>query len=150
MILYRTGNLLVDNAEVLVNTVNCKGVMGAGLAKQFRTKFPEIIVPYQIYCRDRATPGCILPTPTLNSKMVLNAFTKDHWKGKSELPWVTECAFRISKYLEDAPQYKSIAIAPMGCGLGGLNWYDVKPIIVAHMEAVCRLRNDLNVRIYEP
>lgn len=132
MIKLTSGNLLESNAEALVNTVNCDGYMGKGIALQFKQAFPLNYKAYHRACKkNEVLPGkmFIFETQCLeNPKYIINFPTKRHWKSKSR---IEDIKSGLSALISDLQQYKirSIAIPPLGCGLGGLNWNDVYPLI---------------------
>ncbi len=132
MIEYKTGNLLTENAEAIVNTVNCVGVMGRGIALQFKKKFPENFKKYADACkREEVVPGkmFVFETSTLlGPKYVINFPTKRHWRGSSSLEDVERGLDDLVKLIIEK-NIKSIAIPPLGCGLGGLDWSVVKILI---------------------
>src|SRR5487761_641450 len=128
-----TGNLLEYEAEALVNTVNCVGVMGKGIALQFKQAFPENTKAYEKACRAKELhPGKMLVVSTgrISPKYVINFPTKEHWKGKSKIAYIKAGL----KALVDEVQtrhVKSVALPPLGCGNGGLDWSEVYPLIKA-------------------
>ena len=123
MIKLTTGNLLAENVDALVNTVNCVGAMGKGLALQFRKAFPDNYLAYAKECRQHKMQiGRMFVfenSKTINPQFIINFPTKRHWKTASRLE-------DIEKGLEDLIRIiklnniKSIAIPPLGTGLGGL------------------------------
>ena len=134
MIKMSRGNLLEADAEVLVNTVNCVGFMGKGIALQFKQAFPENFKAYEKACRAQdVRPGHMLVFKTEmlgNPKYIINFPTKRHWRGdarmediKSGLPALVQEVQRLGVH--------SIAVPPLGCGLGGLAWNEVQPLIEA-------------------
>lgn len=122
-------NIFDSEMEALVNPVNCVGVMGAGLAKQFRERFPENYEIYRSYCnREILKPGFCFAVLE-NGKWIINFPTKNHWKDKSKIEWVEEGLLFVKNNFPF-----SIAFPKLGCGLGGLNWWEVKPLIEKYME----------------
>ena len=119
-------------AEALVNPVNCVGVMGRGLARQFRHRFPQCFQDYVRACRDGSLrPGSVHVHPTQRKHpplVVINLPTKDHWRDPSQLSYIIFGVAALADALERY-QIKSVAIPPLGCGLGGLDWDDVRPVI---------------------
>ena len=149
MIRYTTGNILDAEAEALVNTVNCVGVMGRGIALQFKNAFPENYEAYKAACARKAVvPGRMfvfdndeLALP----RYIINFPTKRHWRGKSRIDDI-ECG--LDALVEEVRQrgIRSIAVPPLGSGLGGLDWADVRPRIERAMAAL----PDVDVMVYEP
>lgn len=125
MIILKQGNLLEDEAEALVNTVNCVGVMGKGIALQFKLAFPEVFSEYEKACRrEEVQPGKMHVVSTkllFNPKYVINFPTKRHWKNKSRMEDIEAGLVDLIKVVKEL-EIKSIAIPPLGCGNGGLNW----------------------------
>ena len=149
MIEFKTGDILRADVEALVNTVNCVGIMGRGIALQFKNDFPDNFKAYEAACaRDEVQPGrmFVFETHTLtNPKFIINFPTKRHWRGKSR---IEDIEFGLKALVGEIRNrgIRSIAIPPLGSGLGGLNWAEVRPRI----EAALRGINDLNVVVYEP
>jgi O-acetyl-ADP-ribose deacetylase (regulator of RNase III) len=132
MIELKTGNLLSENAEALVNTVNCVGIMGKGIALQFKRAYPENFRQYEKACKAGVVqPGhmFIFPTSNLsNPKYIINFPTKRHWRNKSKIEDIQSGLITLVEQVK-LLGITSIAIPPLGCGNGGLNWADVKPLI---------------------
>lgn len=143
------GNLLEADAEALVNTVNCVGVMGKGIALQFRQAFPDNFTRYAKVCKEKQMkPGHMLVVETgsmLNPKYIINFPTKRHWKGKSKMEDVEAGLVDLTTQVRHL-NIQSIAIPPLGAGLGGLNWSGVRARIV---EAFAELP-DVQVLLFEP
>lgn len=122
------GSLFDTGAVALVNPVNCVGVMGAGLALQFKRRFPSNFAAYQDDCRSGILhPGRV----TLFREAgcwIVNFPTKDHWRDPSRLEWVESGLAYLRKVL-DLDRIRSVAVPALGCGLGGLKWPDVKQAI---------------------
>jgi O-acetyl-ADP-ribose deacetylase (regulator of RNase III) len=149
---YVKGNLFEAEAEALVNTVNTVGVMGKGVALQFSRQFPEIVPAYKTACKDETLDiGRVQVVPLAliggigGPKYVINFPTKKHWKGDSKIEYV-EAGLRSLRSEVERLRIRSIAIPPLGCGLGGLNWTEVRIRIV---EALSDLA-DVRVLVYEP
>ena len=149
MITYTSGDILNADVEALVNTVNCVGVMGRGIALQFKNMFPENFEAYAAACaREEVRPGkmFIYPTGALtNPRFIVNFPTKRHWRGKSR---VDDIDSGLNALREEIVRrgIRSIAIPPLGSGLGGLDWQDVKPRIVLALSSL----QDVDIRVYEP
>ena len=144
-----TGNLLDAKVEALVNTVNTFGIMGKGIALQFRLAFPRNFELYQSACkRGDVVPGKMFTVPTDrldNPKFIINFPTKRHWKGKSRIEDIDAGLLDLVRVIREE-NIKSVAIPPLGCGNGGLDWKDVRPRI---LRAVSELPH-VQVSLYEP
>ena len=149
MIESQRGNILQADVEALVNTVNCVGVMGRGIALQFRNEFPDNYAAYKAACdREEVQPGTMFVfalRELQSTRYIINFPTKRHWKGKSRLEDIKSgLAALVSEIRQRGIQ--SIAIPPLGCGLGGLNWSEVRPLIVSAFREL----PDVRVSLYEP
>jgi len=132
MIKFRTGNILQSEAEALVNTVNTVGVMGKGIALAYKNEFPENYRIYrEAYEKGDLRIGKMLLTQTglLLPRYIINFPTKKHWREKSNIQYIIEGMHDLVRVIQDE-NIQSIAIPPLGCGNGGLDWNAVKPIIV--------------------
>lgn len=127
-----TGNLLKADVEALVNPVNCVGVMGKGLALQFKQVFPENFVQYQQAClTGRVKPGQMFVTQTeyfANPQYIINFPTKRHWRNPSQIGDIEAGLEALARTVEQL-EIKSIAVPALGCGNGGLEWLKVLPLI---------------------
>ncbi len=132
MIELKTGDVLREDVEALVNTVNCVGFMGRGIALQFKRAFPENFRAYSAACRrHEVQPGRMLVFDAgklTHPRYIINFPTKRHWRSKSRIEDI-EAGLEtlVSVILEQ--RIRSIAIPPLGTGLGGLEWADVCPRI---------------------
>ena len=149
MIRFTKGNLMTSSAEALVNTVNTVGVMGKGIALQFKEEFPKNFATYAKACRSgELIPGKLLITKELNrageEKIIINFPTKLHWRNPSKYEYITEGLAELVKVISEH-NIKSIAIPPLGCGNGGLDWNIVKGMIEETLKNV-----DIDIYIYEP
>jgi O-acetyl-ADP-ribose deacetylase (regulator of RNase III) len=125
--------MMTSSAEALVNTVNTVGVIGKGIALQFKEEFPKNFLTYKVACSSgELTPGKLLITKELNSngeeKIIINFPTKLHWRNPSKYEYITEGLKDLTKAISEH-NIKSIAIPPLGCGNGGLDWNIVKGMI---------------------
>ena len=149
MIKITEGNLLTSDAEALVNTVNCIGYMGKGIALQFKQAFPENFKAYGKICRAHELhPGKMFVFPTgmlANPKFIINFPTKRHWRGKAH---INDIRTGLSALIEEVQRLgiESVAVPPLGCGLGGLNWSEVRPMIEEAFHATPEVR----VLLFEP
>ena len=149
MIEYKTGDILREDAEALVNTVNCVGVMGRGIALQFKNAFPANFKAYAAACKEQEVqPGrmFVFETGSLtHPRYVINFPTKRHWRGKSRIGDIQSGLEALVEVIR-TKQIRSIAIPPLGSGLGGLDWADVK----ARIEAAVADLPHVRVIVYEP
>jgi O-acetyl-ADP-ribose deacetylase (regulator of RNase III) len=149
MTTFTTGDIFAADTEALVNTVNCVGVMGAGLALQFKRSFPANFKAYEDACRRREVrPGRMFVFETgalVNPKYIVNFPTKRHWRDKSRMQDIEAGLVALVDEIKRA-NIRSVAIPPLGCGLGGLDWMQVRARIE---EALCGLP-DLRAVIYNP
>lgn len=149
MIEYRSGDILRDEAEALVNTVNCVGVMGRGIALQFKRAFPENFAAYAEACRqERVNPGrmFVFATGQLTPpRYIINFPTKRHWRGKSRLDDIEAGLEDLVAVIRDNG-IRSVAVPPLGAGLGGLDWSDARPRIATALSIL----DDVSVSVYEP
>ncbi len=149
MINFLTGDLLKANTEALVNTVNTVGVMGKGIALQFREAFPHNNKIYVQACKNKElAPGKLLPVWDSNllygKKLIINFPTKIHWRQPSKYEYI-EQGLQSLRALIEKENIKSIAIPPLGAGNGGLDWAKVKPMITEALQDL-----PVEVQIYEP
>jgi O-acetyl-ADP-ribose deacetylase (regulator of RNase III) len=148
MITFATGDILDADVDALVNTVNCVGIMGRGIALQFKNKFPDNFKAYAVACnRQEVQPGKMFvhETGKLSPRYIINFPTKRHWKGKSRIEDIETGLLDLVRVIRRL-NIHSIAIPPLGSGLGGLDWADVRPKIVRTMEKA----SDVAAVIYEP
>ena len=149
MIEYKIGDILAEDAEALVNSVNCVGVMGRGVALQFKNAFPENFEAYADACkRNEVQPGrmFVFETRQLSSpRYIINFPTKRHWRGKSRIEDVEAGLKALIQEVRDR-NIRSIALPPLGSGLGGLEWMDVRQRI----EAALRDIDDVRAVVFEP
>ncbi len=149
MIRYRTGNILDAEAEALVNTVNCVGIMGRGIALQFKKAFPANFKAYAAACARKAVePGrmFVFDTGELTlPRYIVNFPTKRHWRGKSRIEDIVSGLDALVTEVRTRG-IRSIAIPPLGSGLGGLEWAEVRPLIERAMGGL----PDVDVLVYEP
>lgn len=149
MIEYRTGNLFEADAEALVNSVNCVGIMGRGVALEFKKAWPENFKLYASACRrGEVLPGrmFVFETGRLgNPRFIINFPTKRHWRGKSRMEDIEAGLQALVEEIR-ARGIRSIALPPLGCGLGGLKWQEVRPLIE---QALSRLP-EVHAIVFEP
>jgi O-acetyl-ADP-ribose deacetylase (regulator of RNase III) len=147
MIREEQGNLLAAEADALVNTVNTVGVAGKGIALQFRRAYPDNFKAYfKAAKHGEVVPGKMFVWETSQPapRLIINFPTKRHWRNNSRIEDIQagleDLVHCIKKY-----HIKSIAVPPLGCGNGGLEWTKVRPLIINALESV-----DADVVIYPP
>lgn len=149
MIRYAKGDILQAEVEALVNTVNCVGVMGRGIALQFKKAYPENFKAYATACRlGEVQPGRMFVFDTgrlIWPRYIINFPTKRHWRGKSRIKDIKDGLIDLVKEIRTR-NIRSVAIPPLGSGLGGLDWSEVRPLIEKAMAAL----PDVDVRVFEP
>lgn len=149
MITLTTGDILKSNAEALVNTVNCVGIMGRGIALQFKNAFADNFDAYARACEaNDVQPGRMFVFERRrldNPRFIINFPTKRHWRGKSRIEDIEAGLVDLVRVIKER-NIRSIAIPPLGSGLGGLDWRQVRPRIERALAAV----PDVDVSIYEP
>lgn len=144
------GNLLKqDDVDAIVNTVNCVGVMGKGIALQFKNKWPANYQQYEVACKHKLVKtgqmfiydsgGLVKPN------FIINFPTKDHWRGDSKIEYIQNGLHDLIHHIRQL-NIKSIAIPPLGCGNGGLDWAEVRPLIEKAFSNI----PDVEVRLFEP
>lgn len=149
MVRFVTGDILTADAEALVNTVNCVGIMGRGIALQFRKAFPDNFKAYAAACaRGAVQPGrmFVFDTGALASpRYIVNFPTKRHWRGKSR---IEDIESGLAALVEEVRKrgIRSIALPPLGSGLGGLDWTRVRPLVERAMSRLA----DVDVQVFEP
>ena len=130
MIEHKRGDMFTEDAEALVNSVNCVGIMGRGIALQFKKVFPENFKAYANACkRKEVQPGRMFVYETgrlTNPRYIINFPTKRHWRGKSRLEDIESGLEDLAHEIRER-NIRSIAIPPLGSSLGGLAWAEVAP-----------------------
>ncbi len=145
MIHFVKGNMFESDADALVNTVNTVGVMGAGVALAFKKQYPKNFSEYKIACDNgELKTGSILVVKENDGKTIINFPTKQHWKNGSEYEYI-ESGLKALRNELDKGNIRSIAIPPLGCGLGGLQWTKVKEMIEKELGS-----SETIINVYEP
>lgn len=150
MIETATGNLLTAPAQALVNTVNTQGVMGKGIALQFAKAYPHMLNAYEAACKANQLGLGKMHVYDLGGlaggpRWIINFPTKGHWRANSKLQDIAAGLADLVHTIERLG-IESIAIPPLGCGNGGLNWSQVRPLIVEALDALPHVR----VLLFEP
>ena len=128
------GNLLRADADALVNTVNCVGFMGKGIALQFKQAYPQNFDAYRRACKSgEVRPGSMFVVETgslISPRYIINFPTKRHWRGNSRIEDIRSGLLALVREVRER-EIQSVALPPLGCGNGGLDWADVRPLIEA-------------------
>lgn len=130
MIKFVDGDLFESGADALVNTINCVGVAGKGVALEFRNRYPKWFIDYKQECRRGIRPGDVWPWHTgtdFPPRYILNFATKDHWRNPSKLVWIEEGLNNLAQKLT-LLDINSVAVPALGCSNGGLSWISVAPL----------------------
>lgn len=144
MLKFVKGDIFKSNAQTLVNTVNCRGVMGKGLALEFKKRFPQMFEEYKKECKEGRLKIGTLHLYRGHDKWILNFPTKDHWRGRSRLEYIEQgLEYFVSHYKQWG--IKSIAFPKLGCDLGGLNWEKVKEKMREYLKDL----DDIEIFVYE-
>ncbi|MBF8221459.1 type II toxin-antitoxin system antitoxin DNA ADP-ribosyl glycohydrolase DarG [Halomonas sp. 328] len=149
MIEYTRGNLLEADVEALVNTVNTVGVMGKGIALMFKEAFPENFAAYEAACKgQQVVTGRMFVTERdvlLGPRWIINFPTKQHWRARTRMEWIESGLEDLKRVIREQG-IRSIALPPLGCGNGGLDWGKVRPRI----EAALGELDNVRVLVFEP
>jgi O-acetyl-ADP-ribose deacetylase (regulator of RNase III) len=149
MIRFVTGDLFDSTAEAIVNTVNCVGVMGRGIALQFKKRYPDNFRAYELACkRSEVIPGKMFvfeENPFVRPKYIVNFPTKRHWRGASRIADIEAGLADLVRVITER-RISSIALPPLGAGLGGLDWAVVREKI----EAAFSCLTDVDIEVFEP
>ncbi len=145
MITFINGDIFTSNADAFINTVNCVGVMGKGLALEVKKRYPDCFLQYKNACaQGLVKTGKMHVYADESGKYIINFPTKNHWRYNSQMSYIEEGLVDLCTVIKDL-KLKSIAIPALGCSNGGLNWSDVKPVIIKHLAHL-----DVNIFVYEP
>ena len=149
MISFTTGNLLEAGTDALVNTVNTVGVMGKGIALMFKEAFPENFKSYAAACKNNEIEvGRVFITERsgfIGPRWIVNFPTKAHWRFPSKLHWIADGLTDLKSEIKSR-NIRSIAFPPLGAGNGGLEWDDVKALIVEALDDL----EGVSIVVYEP
>lgn len=139
------GDMFESDAQVLVNTVNCVGVMGKGVAQEFKRRFPAMFDDYKARCnRHEVRLGKPYLYSDLSGVRIVNFPTKDHWKSPSRFSEIEKGLDYLVAHVDDWG-IRSIALPPLGCGNGGLEWSEVGPLIYRKLKSL-----PIDVELYAP
>lgn len=145
MISFVQGEFFESKSYALVNTINCVGVMGRGIALEFKTRYPAYFQSYKKACDNKQVrPGTLHVYRKDNSAVLIGFPTKDHWRNPSKLEWIGSGLKSLRGLILEL-EIPSISIPALGCSNGGLNWSDVKPLIEKELTAL-----ECNILVFEP
>ncbi|WP_284035619.1 macro domain-containing protein [Neobacillus sp. 114] len=131
-----------NSVDMIVNTVNCKGFMGAGIALEFKLRYPKMFIEYELKCENNQIQVGKLDSYYDSDIKILNFPTKNDWKQPSNIKWIIDGLVNFSQLYRDYG-IKSIAFPKLGTSNGGLNWSDVKQVMEYYFEMI----NDLKIYI---
>lgn len=149
MIKFVKGNMFEVATEAIVNPVNCVGVMGKGLALQFKERYPDNFEAYKKACEMNllqiGSVFCVSFMENNEQRYIINFPTKRHYREQS---YLLDIQLGLESLVDTIKKFniKSIAIPALGCGLGGLNWYDVKESIIYHLKDL----DEVDILVFEP
>ncbi|MCD7761589.1 MAG: macro domain-containing protein [Lachnospiraceae bacterium] len=141
----KIGNIFESKCNALVNTVNCVGVMGKGIALEFKKRYPDMFMDYVLKCEcGQVKPGAPYVYQNADGTIIINFPTKDHWRSPSRLSYVED---GLNWFADNYEKYhiESIAFPPLGCGNGGLTWDMVGPVMYQKLSAL-----PIRIEIYAP
>ena len=139
------GDILLSSAYALVNPVNCYGVMGKGLALQFKRAYPEMFKSYVRSCA-WLKPGLLHKHEVSPERCIINFPTKDHWKDPSKVAYVVAGLDALRAMIE-RDGIRTLALPALGTGAGGLDWLEVEPLIVSVLGGLENTRTELYVPV---
>lgn len=148
-IIHTSGDLFLSGADALINACNTKGIMGAGIALEFKNRYPLYFYTYKKACREgNMRVGKVhVYRHGEYPRYIISFPTKDHYKDSSLLTYIESGMKSLVKCVNTVGDIKSVAVPPLGCGLGGLSWKDVEPLIVSELE---NIETNTIFYIYEP
>ena len=143
--IFTKGDIFKSKCQALINPVNTVGVMGAGLAKQFKVRYPKMFKEYKERCQRKEVVTGKMDIHT-GETILINFPTKKDWRHKSNIEWIKNGLDDLNQYLMENENISSIAIPKIGCGYGGLNWeLQVKPLILEKLSEI----PEIFIYIYE-
>lgn len=145
MITFVNTDIFTSPAQALVNTVNCEGYMGKGLAYQFKLMYPEMNKDYVNACKRGDVVIGRMHTYQTNDKLIINFPTKNQWRKPSKMEYIKQGIEDLIRIINEQ-KIKSIAIPPLGSGNGGLDWSEVIDLLSTSLESI----QDVDVYIHEP
>lgn len=144
MITYKNGSLFEGSEQTIVNTVNCVGVMGKGIALEYKRLYPDMFKKYKSHCNNKIMNIGTLYLFKADDRWILNFPTKFHWRDKSKLSYLEDGLKKFVDTYKDKG-ITSIAFPQLGCQNGGLDWEtDVKPLMETYLSSL----DDIEIVIY--
>lgn len=141
MIEYVQGDIFKSETQTIVNTVNCVGAMGAGIALEFKKQFPNMYLSYKKICDQKQLKPGLLHLYKKEERWILNFPTKDHFKDPSTLEYIEKGLIKFKETYKEKG-ITSISFPKLGCGKGGLDFNNVKPLMEKYLNL------DIKVKIY--
>lgn len=129
------GSIWDSNADAIIVPVNCVGVMGAGMALQCKLDYPIVFDAYKRECEKGIDPGTLLAMFIGHQRHLILMPTKTHYRLPSTLE-IVESSLKSLKCVVFENRFRSVAVPALGCGLGGLKWSDVRPLIVRYLDEI--------------
>jgi O-acetyl-ADP-ribose deacetylase (regulator of RNase III) len=136
------GNIFASSCQIIVIPVNCVGVMGKGIALEFKKRYPEMFAAYARLCANRCLRPGLLHLWTQSTPWILNFPTKDHWKHPARIAYIRKGLEKFSDTYA-AKGTSSIAFPELGTGAGGLAWVDVQPVMYRFIEPLPHLEVEI-------
>ena len=143
MLRFVHGDIFLSTMHTITNPVNCVGVMGKGLAFEFKNRYPRHFTDYRKMCQEHKIAPGVPAVTRADCRSILLFPTKDHWRNPSELQFIEEGLKFIAEHYEEMGIY-SLALPKLGAGLGGLKWADVKALIIKYLGNL-----PINIEVYE-
>ncbi len=136
MLIFTSGDMFEVSTDIRINTVNCVGIMGKGLALRFKIKYPDMFHVYQQACKSgEVQPGKLHIWRNDSKDWIINFPTKRHWRDSSRYTDIEKGLIALKAYLNNKGRIK-VLLPAIGCGLGGLDWSRVSEMIKKHLENV--------------
>ena len=141
-------DIFKSEADYLVNTINCVGVMGAGIALQVKKQFPAEFSEYKKACDKKLlVPGKVYVFNDVISPVIIHMTTKNHWINPSKMEYIQNGLISLKEYFETEKDNVVVALPAIGCGYGGLNWSQVKENIISELDD---MNENVKVVVHEP
>lgn len=150
---FLSGSLFERDSQLLVCPANTRGVAGAGLALEFKQRFPSQVDYYRKVCRSGGLkPGQLLVNPETmeDDPVIMFAATKDDWRAPSKRQWIIDCLEGINIFLIDHQDFNLVSIPALGCGLGKLSWQNLRPRFESILSSCVNINSELHVQVFEP